>query len=298
MRVAAESTASPSPPTRRVLDILETLALSSDGAASSEIAQRCAISSSTCALVLSELEHHGYVARRDDRRYVLGSGLFAIVAGLRSHYPLLDVGRNALDELREATGGACSLSKIESNSLTVLDISGHVADEQHAVGQRFPIDPPFGSVAMAWKPPESIDRWLLSSMPRLSDKEMEHHRNVLSDIRSRGFGVWVIDDSHPSLRDRLSAVLDTTDDLRHGTSVVRELTKMLTQMSLKSITHEVESRLSEAEFIVVPVFGRDDQPEYQIEIRLNRSTRDELTLQRLEAAVEVVTERLTTHVNR
>jgi hypothetical protein len=32
-----------------------------------------------------------------------------------------------------------------------VDAVGHGTDGEQAVGQRFPIDPPFGLVAMAWR---------------------------------------------------------------------------------------------------------------------------------------------------
>ena len=63
-----------SPPTGRVMDVLATLADSPAGRTSAEIAKICGISTSTCALVLAELEGRGWVTRHDDRRYGLGSG--------------------------------------------------------------------------------------------------------------------------------------------------------------------------------------------------------------------------------
>ena len=85
-----------SPPTGRVMDVLAALADSPNGRTSAELAKSCGISTSTCALVLAELERRAWVARREDRRYVLGSGLFGLVHGLRAQFPLLDRGRDAL----------------------------------------------------------------------------------------------------------------------------------------------------------------------------------------------------------
>lgn len=292
MGETASSTAV-SPPTRRVMDILERLATAPEGATSSELARDCGISTSTCALILAELEGRRYVARRDDRRYVLGSGLFPIVHGLRLQYPLLDIGRRALEDLCATVGAACSLTEIHSTGLIVLDIAGHSADEQSAVGQRLPIVAPFGSVAMAWRDAEAIDRWLRTSLPRMSLEDMQRHRNVLSAIRKRGYGVWRFDDSLPSLRVRLDTLLDSIDVATEDATVGYQLSSLLTQTSLESITDVVESRLHEAEFIVVPIFGADRQPEYQIEIRLDPGARDDLTLDGLEEALTTVTTRLT-----
>ena len=81
-----------SPPTGRVMDVLAALADSPEGRASAELAKICGISTSTCALVLAELERGAWVTRREDRRFFLGSGLFALVHGLRTQFPLLDRG--------------------------------------------------------------------------------------------------------------------------------------------------------------------------------------------------------------
>jgi len=106
------------------MDVVEALAGSIDGYTSAELARRCGITTSTCALVLAELERGGWVARYDDRRYGLGSGLFGVVHGLRRQFPLLDRGRDALVELHERLGAGCSMSKIGDRHLTTVDTVG------------------------------------------------------------------------------------------------------------------------------------------------------------------------------
>jgi hypothetical protein len=39
-------------------------------------------------------------------------------------------------------------------------------------------------------------------------------------------------------------------------------------VTLQSVTGTLEKDLPSTEFVVVPIFGRDSQPEYQIEIHL------------------------------
>src|SRR6201992_3363296 len=146
-----------SPPTARVMDVLASLSDSPDGRTSAELAKSCGISTSTCALVLAELERRAWVTRRDDRRYTLGSGLFGLVHGLRAQFPLLDRGRDALTFLHTTLGAGCSMSKIGQTHLITVDAVGHGTDGEHAVGQRFPIGPPFGLVALAWREEDVID---------------------------------------------------------------------------------------------------------------------------------------------
>jgi DNA-binding IclR family transcriptional regulator len=274
------ATATKSPPTGRVMDVLAALAGSPDARTSAELAKSCGISTSTCALVLAELEERTWVTRRGDRRYALGSGLFGLVHGLRAQFPLLDRGRDALSFLHTALGAGCSMSEIGKTHLSTVDAVGHGTDGAHAVGQRFPIGPPFGLVAMAWRDEDVIDGWLRRVTPRLTDADIAAHRQVLADIRARGYGAWRFDAAHTSLHDRLAAVLAS---LEPTTQVTRELTTLMTIVTLQSVTRILETDLASTEFVVLPIFGSDGQPEYQIEIHLGG--RDELALADLDAVL-------------
>src|ERR1700732_5489459 len=107
------------------MDVLGALAASSSGRTSAQLARQCGISTSTCALVLGELERGGWVARYDDRRYGLGSGLFGLVRGLRNQFPLLDTGRTALVNLHESLAAGGSMSRVDDGRLTVVAAAGH-----------------------------------------------------------------------------------------------------------------------------------------------------------------------------
>jgi DNA-binding IclR family transcriptional regulator len=269
-----------SPPTGRVMDVLAALADSPNGRTSAELARSCAISTSTCALLLAELERRAWVTRRADRRYVLGSGLFGLVHGLRTQFPLLDRGRDALRFLHDSLGAGCSMSKIGDRHLTTVDAVGHGTDGEQAVGQRFPIDPPFGLVAMAWRDEDFVRAWLHRVMPRLTRTEIADHERVLADIRARGYGAWRFDDTHESLHNRLADVLAS---LEPTAQVTRQLTTLMTMVTLRSVTDVLETELASTEFVVLPIFGQDAQPEYQIEIHLGRSSG--MTLAALDAAL-------------
>jgi DNA-binding IclR family transcriptional regulator len=270
-----------SPPTGRVMDVLAALGDSSDGRTSAELAKHCGISTSTCALVLAELEGRTWVTRRDDRRYTLGSGLFGLVHGLRAQFPLLDRGRETLTYLHATLGAACSMSKVGRTHLITVDAVGHGTDGEHAVGQRFPIGPPFGLVAMAWRDEQAIDEWLHRVTPRFTDADIAAHRLVLAEIRDRGYGAWRFDAAHTSLHDRLAALLAS---LEPTTQVTRELNTLMTIVTLQSVTGLLETELPSTEFVVLPIFGRDSQPEYQIEIHL--AGRGEWSLPDLDDALQ------------
>jgi DNA-binding IclR family transcriptional regulator len=269
-----------SPPTGRVMDVLAVLSDSSTGRTSAELANICGISTSTCALVLAELERRTWVTRREDRRYTLGSGLFGLVHGLRAQFPLLDRGRDALSFLHTTLGAGCSMSKIGQTHLLTVDAVGHGPDGEHAVGQRFPIGPPFGLVAMAWRDDAAIDAWLRRVTPRLTHPDITAHRLVLAEIRDRGYGAWRFDAAHNSLHDRLAAVLAS---LEPTAQITRQLSTLMTIVTLQSVTSVLETELGSTEFVVLPIFGRDGQPDHQIEIHLGG--RDDLALPDLDDAL-------------
>lgn len=283
----AASTAK-SPPTGRVMDVLAALADAPHGRTAAELAKGCGISTSTCSLILAELERRAWVTRYEDRRYSLGSGLFGLVHGLRRQFPLLDRGRDALQFLNDSLGAGCSMSKIGARNLTTVDAVGHGTDGEHAVGQRFPIDPPFGLVAMAWRDDQAIADWLRRVTPRPSAAEVQRYQQVLADIRARGYGAWRFDDTHQSLHDRVATVLAS---LEPTAAVTRQLRGLITMVTLQSVTDALETDLATAEFVVLPIFGRDGQPEYQIEIHLGGAPG--LTLAELDAALRHAQQLLT-----
>lgn len=283
----AASTAK-SPPTGRVMDVLAALADAPHGRTAAELAKGCGISTSTCSLILAELERRAWVTRYEDRRYSLGSGLFGLVHGLRRQFPLLDRGRDALQFLNASLGAGCSMSKIGARNLTTVDAVGHGTDGEHAVGQRFPIDPPFGLVAMAWRDDQAIADWLRRVTPRPAAAEVQRYQQVLADIRARGYGAWRFDDTHQSLHDRVATVLAS---LEPTAAVTRQLRGLITMVTLQSVTDALETDLATAEFVVLPIFGRDGQPEYQIEIHLGGAPG--LTLAELDAALRHAQQLLT-----
>jgi hypothetical protein len=65
--------------------------------------------------------------------------------------------------------------------------------------------------------------------------------------------------------------------------VTRELSALMTIVTLQSVTSVLESELASTEFVVLPIFGRDRQPEHQIEIHLGGQ--DKLALPDLDAAL-------------
>jgi hypothetical protein len=117
-------------------------------------------------------------------------------------------------------------------------------------------------------------------IPRLTRTEIARHQRLLADIRARGYGAWRFDDTRQSLHNRAADVLAS---LEPTAQVTRQLTTLMTMVTLQSVTDVLETDLTSTEFVVLPIFGQDGQPEYQIEIHLGRSAG--LTLAAVDAAL-------------
>jgi hypothetical protein len=78
-------------------------------------------------------------------------------------------------------------------------------------------------------------------------------------------------------------------------TVARQLTNLMTMVTLRSITETLERDLSATEFVVLPIFGPTGQPEYQIEIHVSHP--DTLTLDSLNTALESAQNDLTSRAS-
>lgn len=79
-----------------------------------------------------------------------------------------------------AASMAAAMAASNAKSPPTVDAVGHGTDGEHAVGQRFPIDPPFGLVAMAWRDDDFVQAWLRRVMPRLTGAEIAEQLRVLA----------------------------------------------------------------------------------------------------------------------
>jgi hypothetical protein len=111
---------------------------------------------------------------------------------------------------------------------------------------------------MAWRDDDAVDAWLRQVTPRLTLPDISAHRQVLAEIHDLGYGARRFDAAHASLHDRLTAVLAS---LEPTARVTRELSTLMTMVTLQSVTHVLETELASTEFVLLPIFGRDGQPE-------------------------------------
>lgn len=282
-----------SPPTSRVIAVLETLAAANEGVTASEMSRKLGLSTSTLSLILSTLREANYIDRLPDRSYRLGFGVMSLLNGVKRRFPLLGVANDELTRLAEKFGCGATLARLGATSQEVVLTVGATADLGIDPGVHLPLDPPHGTIAMAWRSPPEIEQWL-SSSPDTSRRRKDQ-RDGLAYVRQLGFAVYGIRQDASSmigqLRDLLRAVqvADSTDSLHRQldelASVVGSRIYSVDELKLrnpKGVSH-----------IIAPVFGADGQPRYLLSLHIMRDAvaPDELDnyIEELLRSVELLT---------
>ncbi len=206
----------PSPPTDRVIGILETLAADPATALTmTDLARRLDLSVATCHAIVTSLAASGYLTRSTSgKRYSLGPRLLALgLAAQRSVVPGEQV-RHAVEELSRATGHLCSIRAHVDDEILVMDHLGASSGPVHEhVGDRYPFAPPFGLSFVIWGGEGMAERWMSRAPVRPSGTDIKRLARLISSSRQRGYAV------HKGLsasRRRLHSALvaATEEDLR------------------------------------------------------------------------------------
>jgi DNA-binding IclR family transcriptional regulator len=183
--------ARPAPAVDRAVDVLDFLADNPRDAFSlSELARRLDLNKASAHATLSALVDRGYLLRHPVRKdYRLGPRLIAVGEAAREQYPVVEFAR---DELRRLSGDLdmeCVASAPIGDEMVIVDRAGPLRPIglTVAVGYRFPLVPPMGTVFMAWSSDREIDEWLRRVGPDVTEAELDRYRVALAAVRERGY---------------------------------------------------------------------------------------------------------------
>jgi DNA-binding IclR family transcriptional regulator len=272
-RSAAALTRS-SPPTDRVVGILETLAADPGSPLTmTDLARRLGLSLATCHAIVTSLASSGYLSRSTSgKRYSLGPRLLALgLAAQRSVVPGDHV-RDAMKELSRITGCLCSIRAHVDDEILVMDHLGTSSSPVHEhVGDRYPFAPPFGLSFVIWGGEGLAEHWMSRAPVRPSPTDIRRLARLISSSQQRGYAVHKgLSGSRRRLHSALVAA--TEDDLRD------EPLRGLVSQVLKAawIGAYVLDDLDAAEPISVssisaPIFSASGDATWIAEIHLNRS---------------------------
>ena len=256
-----------SAPTRRVVRVLEHLAAHGP-CTSSQVARSLSLSTSTCALILGELDAVGFVKRHPDLSYDLGHGLIPLLDAARRRFPLMAEAQAVFEQLATDIQASCSLTKLSPDRLEVLITAGGNAPSAPQ-GNRLPATPPFGVMMAAWWPPQRVEAWLDSSPLPLDEPTKDNYRATLGCLREHHVGGWHYDIGTPGL----------TDLHRFAASLAADESSQLLRERLSAAFAPIGPNAYPADvlfgddtiavsYLVAPVFGASQTPTHQIEVHL------------------------------
>jgi DNA-binding IclR family transcriptional regulator len=201
--------ARPAPAVDRAVEILDFLADNpQDGFSLSELARRLDLNKASAHATLNALTDRGYLLRHPTRKdYRLGPRLITVGEAAREQYPVVEFAHDELRRLAEDVGTECVASVPVGDEMVIVDRAGPVRPigVRVAVGSRFPLVPPMGTVFMAWSAPATIDQWLERVGPEVSADERSRYREVLAAVRARGWSAGVDADDYSLVELRGSA---------------------------------------------------------------------------------------------
>ncbi|MFC4127774.1 helix-turn-helix domain-containing protein [Nocardia rhizosphaerae] len=181
-------TARQSPPTDRVVAVVEYLAALGKPTAAADLADGLGLSRSTVGAILSSLCSHRWVSRLPDLRYTIGPAVFATAARARaaSDRPADLVA--LLDGLAARVGCGAALSLVDAGQLVFVAVTRGLGRIPAGVevGLRLPLQAPAGAAVVAFADP-AVQRQWLDTAPAGRRDELGQG---LAQIAERGVAVW------------------------------------------------------------------------------------------------------------
>ncbi|MCK9928965.1 helix-turn-helix domain-containing protein [Frankia sp. Mgl5] len=178
-----------SPPTRRVIGILELLGARPDRSWTlAEIARELGLVPSTALAILNELRYSALVIRDEtDKSYTPGPALLALGMAADARFPALRTLAHELGPLVKALGYGCSIHMRDHDGLVMAHRFGPSERfVETVIGIRYPFAPPYGLLFAAWAPDEVRDAWLARTTRVTRHTDLA---GLMAETRRRGYGV-------------------------------------------------------------------------------------------------------------
>ncbi|MGW3483241.1 IclR family transcriptional regulator [Rhodococcus indonesiensis] len=187
---AAPSSARRSPPTERVVQVLDHLVAHPEVRFGlSELARRLGMSKPTCLGILTALTDAGYLMRHPaDRSYGLGPALIVAGRAAQRGFAVGPVTQRHLAALGAEFGATCAASAVVGDRIAVLDVAGpDPAGAGARVGEVYPFAPPVGLMYVLWDSDERLEQWLAREPTLPVRLDRERLRDVVAECRAAGY---------------------------------------------------------------------------------------------------------------
>ena len=201
--------ARPAPAADRATQILDLLAdHPGERFTLSELSRRLDVNKASIHAITAALVERGYLLRHPvDKDFALGPRLIAVGEAARDRFPVTEFARDELRRLSDDLAMECVASAAIGDEMVIVDRAGPVRPigVTVAVGFRFPLVPPMGTVFMAWSGPDEIDEWLRRVGSDADGAEPDRYRVALAAVRERGFSAGLDADSSRTLAEVMAA---------------------------------------------------------------------------------------------
>lgn len=184
-----DSTSRASPPTARVVAVLDFLARHpQDGFGLSELARRVDLSKPTCLGIVTSLVDAGYLLRdARDKTYRLGPRLIALGHTAQESMRVNPAAREELRRLSIAFDTTAALAAVVDDRITLLELVGpRGADVGVQAGQSYPFAPPVGLMFVLWDD-DALRTWLTKEPTIPLRTDSERLERVVHDCRESGY---------------------------------------------------------------------------------------------------------------
>jgi DNA-binding IclR family transcriptional regulator len=178
-----------SPPTVRVMRILEFLAANPDDRFGvSELARRLGLSKPTCLGIVTALTDAAYVVRdTGDKTYRLGPALITLGHKAQESMRVNPAAREELRRLSARFATTAALSGVVDDRITLLElVAPPGARLGVAVGESYPFAPPVGLMFVLWDD-EALREWLTKEPTIPLRTDSERLDKVIAECRADGY---------------------------------------------------------------------------------------------------------------
>lgn len=185
----ARATSRSSPPTQRVVHILDFLAgRPQERFGVSELARRLDLSKPTCLGIVSSLTDAGYLVRDPaDKTYRLGPSLITLGHKAQESMRVSPAAREELRRLSGRFGATAALSAVVDDRITLLDLVAPAGAQPGVeVGQSYPFAPPVGLMFVLWDDEAERD-WLAKEPTIPLRTNTDRLTRVITECRTDGY---------------------------------------------------------------------------------------------------------------
>ncbi|NUP27865.1 MAG: MarR family transcriptional regulator [Nocardia sp.] len=250
-----------SPPTRRVISVVELLAESERALTVSEIVERLSLARATVTAVLTELCEANWVVRDANLAYRRGPAL----ARLSPAEPVgasVAVGAE-LAAMAEAAGCGATLSRIAGDRLTIVakQYAGARIVPGLSVGQTIPVVYPAGAAVMPWRTAAERQRWLATTNGRPGAAEL------LDFVTTHGFAMFRPEADNAGLVDVLTELLGALGAELLQPALRAKALRQLGRLTSRAYTAaDIDTRDAlPLSYVSAPVFHGDQVP-YEVQL--------------------------------